>query len=419
MAKGLFGEPGKALSLDDLNVVQDIPTDDNPPTEPIVQTQEPIVEPTTAPVTPPVSQEPTVELNTPPVVPEPTEEPKQQPFNFEEFNRSLNKSYTSFDQVKADLEKPTMEREYQELEAKYKDLSETYDLLTEQLDPAANFVSEDAMRVEAFKRQYPKKDASIAQKVFSTEDLSSIDDLEMVKMGWKFSATKSLGTDADIEAAVKEELNVDPDTALNEMPRTAQIRLAKMADSYRDAFTQLKSSVELPKKVNIEELKSKYKQDKDQKTSLLQEGWSKIADEALKTTNKIKVPVGAPAGGEEQKFFEWDLGEAPKSEVEQLKQDFLMLGMDPSSDEAKGLFDASLELVLFKKHQPIIFQKYADDLLARQKEEFLEKTHNPNPLKDSVRPEDSSSEKMMNDRSSFALDGLGRSFHGHPLFKQT
>ena len=393
----------KGISLEDLETnsmtAEQIQPDVVPEPQTIVEQQETVIEPEPVAEVEPQVQEPVVE-------PAPVETPFDVTF--------FGKNYESLDQVKADLEKPTMVSEYQELEAKYKDLNENLELLIEQTDPSS-FFSTEALKLEVFKKANPKKDASVAQKVFSTEDLSSIDDLEMVKMGRKFKNSKLPGTDADLEAAIMEELNIDAGTPKSEWPNTAQIRLATIAGEYRDAFDQLKISVSLPEKVNIDELKSKRKEAQEQKIATLNEGWSKVAAESLQQTTKIKLPIGTPEEGQEQKFFEWDLRGAPKEEVEQIKKEYIQLGLDPGGD-AKDSFQETLDITLLKQNLPQIMKAYADDALARQKEEFLEKTHNPEPLTDSQRPEISSDEELKKERTAFALGGLGSPVHGKRLF---
>ena len=430
MAK-LFEGGGKAISLEDLDTPQEPQSAE--PAEP--QVQEPVSE--TAPetelqVTEPVVQEPVAEpTEAPAEEPAPQEEPVQpeepaKEFDFALFNSSLNKNYESLDQIKADLEKPTMETEYQEattqleeLQTKLKDLDETNALLTEKLDPSTYFSSEDAMKLEVFKKENPRKDASVAQKVFSTEDLSSIDDLEMVKMGWKFSNPKlSNKSDIDLEAAIMEELKIEPDTPRNEWPGPAQVRLERMAGEFIGAFDQLKSSITLPEKVNIDELKSQRKQAEEQRQLTLTEGWTKIADESLKATSKVSLPIGEAKEGEGQKFFEWELGEPPKEEVEKLKKAYIDFGLDPADKEVSAAFKESLDFALWNKNKSQIMLKYGEDLLARQKEEFLEKTNNPEPLKDSQRTDLSESERAKKEQTAAILDGLGPSFMGKPLFKK-
>lgn len=427
MAKsGLLESGPKAISLEDLNTEQQIemPNQDGVVSEPQVQEQ---VE--TPPEPTPQAEAPVAEPESKEVVETPQEEPAKEPekdtpqqFDFSQLNSSLNKNYESFEQIKADLEKPTMETEYQEakarteeLQAKIDALNKDTELLLEQTDPTALF-STDALRLEVFKKQNPKKDAAIAQRVLSTEDLSSVDDLEMVKMGRKFKNTKLPGTDADLEAAIMEELNIEPDTPKSEWPNTAQIRLATMAGEYRDAFDNLKDSIILPEKPNLDELRAKRKQSEEEVAAALNDGWSKIAEEALKATDKIKIPVGEPKEGEEQRYFEWELRDAPKEDVDRLKQEMISLGIDPNSEEARGVFDRSLNLVLRDKNMSRMLDAYGKDLLARQKTEFLEKTNNTEPLKDSQRTEESTTEKIKKERTAFALGGLGPSQFGNKLF---
>jgi hypothetical protein len=392
------------------------------------EVQPPTETPPEPEVIPPQEQPPVAE--TPPVeetpAPEPPREPEQpQVFDMSSLNENLNTQYESIEQLQAALNKPSKETEYNELEAKHTELQELLEkskqdieLLTEQLDPATLFSSENAMKLEAFKKANPKKDPSIAQTVFSTEDLSSIDDLEMVKMGWKFNSPKKLkGTEKDLEAAIAEELGQDSETPVSEWSVSAQNRLTRMAGQYVSQFDQLRTSVDLPKKIDIEELRNQRTTEAEQRLNLLQEGWNTTAEETLKDIHSVKVPIGAPKEGEEQQFFEWDLGSSPKEEVELLKEQYIKSGLSP--DEMKESFQRGLELTLIDKHLPQIMQKYGEDILARENEKHLDQSHNPAPLADTVRQEPTGSEKELKERSAFALDGLGSSLHGHPLFKKT
>lgn len=351
-----------------------------------------------------------------------TEKSTSQQFDFSVLNKQLSKSYESFDQIKADIEKPTMESEYEDVkkqleewQGKYNDLNKDYDLLTEQLDPAAYFSSDEAMRLEAFKKANPDKDASIAQKIFATEDLSSIEDLDMVKMGWRFSTPNLKGTDKDLEISIAEELGQDPETPIKEWSVSAQNRLARMAAEYANQFKQIKSSVTLPEKLNIEQLKAQRKQADDERLTQLSEGWTKIADESLKGTLSVKLPVGKPEEGEEQSVFVWELKEPPKAEVDTLKERYISMGMDP--EENKEAFQETLNLALIQQNLPQIMLKYGEDLLAHQQERHLEETNNTNALKDTERTEQTSADKEKQEQTAFATAGLYPRFRNNPLFK--
>lgn len=417
-----------AITLEDLkgeNAFKSAEEINQPPVEQTPEVETPVEEtPQEAPTEEPVAEEPKVEE---PKAEEPKEEPKveeagSQQFDFAAFNEKIGRNYESLDDVKADLDKPTMESEYNEtkealdkVQAELDELAKLNEQLVQQTDPYSYFSDDNALKASVFKKQYPKKDVGIIEKVFATEDLSSIDDLEMVKMGWKFNSSKSLGTDAKIEAAIKEELNADPDAPLSELSDTAQVRLAKMANEYRGAFDQMRQDVKLPERVNLEELKSQIKESEESRLKTLTEGWSGIAESALKETTKIQVPIGEPKEGEEQRFFDWDLGAPPQEDVDRLKENYIQMGLDPTGDAA-DLFQESLNLSLISKHLPQIMQKYEDDIVARKEKERLDETHNPEPLKDSERAERSAKEKEKEEQTSFAIGGLGAAFQGNPLF---
>ncbi|GAF75400.1 unnamed protein product, partial [marine sediment metagenome] len=244
----------EGLSAEELEAAAGQPTEVQPNAE-VVEPAPEVIPPQEIP---PVEEKPKVEEPAPEVIPPASE------WDFSSLNKTLQKDYTSIEELQADLNKPTKELEYTELEAKYADLQTKYDdtnqineLLTEQLDPSTHFSNEDAQKLEIFKKANPKKDPTIAQKVFSTEDLSTIDDLELVKMGWRFNTPKKLkGSEKDLEAAIAEELGQDTETPVSEWSVSAQNRLQMMAGSYVSQFDQLKTSVELPKRINIEDLRS-------------------------------------------------------------------------------------------------------------------------------------------------------------------
>ena len=417
MAKGLLDGGSNAISLNDLNegLSAEELANQSPDGTGVVETkEEPKEDPKEEPKAEP-QQEPKGE-------PKPDDPPAGQ-FDFAFFNKTLNTNYESLDQVKTDLEKPTMESEYNEVKSqldewqqKYNDLNSDFDALTEQLDPSAYFSSDEAMKLEVFKKENPDKDASIAQRIFSTEDLSSIGDLDMVKMGWRFNTPTLKGTDKDLEAAIAEELNQDPETPLNEWPVSAQNRLARMAADYSHQFKTIKSSVKPPEKIDLAQLKADRAEAQTKRQAELTEKWEAVANESLSTTD-VKLPIGTPKEGEEQQFFTWTLGDAPKEEVDALKERYISMGFDP--EENKEAFQQTLNLALIDKNLPQIMLKYGEDLLARQEERHLDETNNTNPLKDSERTDLTDEEKEKLEQTNFALTPEVPSFKGSPLFKPT
>ena len=435
MAKGLLDGGSGAVSLEDLKEDHPVlkktatappepaPAAEPQPTEPKPEepkVETPKVEPT--PVepkveTPPEPEAPVVKEPEEPKAPTPVEQMQQSGLNLEFLKELTGKAFESEDQVKEALTKQTMESEYDELQTQYKDLDEKYSLLTEQLDPSKYFSSEEAMKLEMFKKENPKKDASIAQKVFSTDDLNSVDDLEMVKMGRKFKNPKLPGTEKDLEVAIMEELGIEEDSPRSEWSTTAQIRLANMASDYREQFDTIKEGVQLPERIDIDGLHAERKQASEEVKTKLVEDWTKNADDLLKTFDKIKLPVGKPEEGEDQQFFEWDLGEAPKAEIESLKGHYITNGIE-YDDLTKESFNKALEMSQLSKNLPQIMKQYGEDIVAREAEKHLKETHNPEPLKDAERPKSDADADRIKERTEWASTG-GASVRQKPLFNQT
>lgn len=424
--KGMLS--GKGVSLDDLSKDQVIEQPE-PEVQPEVETK-----PETAPQkeTPPapVAEAPPVE--TPPVVtpPEPTPEPPKvdDPASIQtsgenlEFlkllNTKFNLSFESEDQVKAAIEKPTMESELQALQTQHTDLQSKFDLLTEQLDPKTLFSSDEAMKLEIWKKQNPDKDASIAQTLFSTDDLSSVSDLQMVKIGRKFSNPKLPGTEKDLEDAIAEEFGVEQETPFEEWPKTAQIRLASAAGEYRDRFKTMKGEVKIPERVDLEALRTERQQATEQATAKRTEAWNEYSAKAAGNLSSLKVPIGEPKEGEEPQFFTWDLGKAPVDKVGEMAKGYIAMGIE-NTEETQGLFDRAVRNVLIEENLSRMFEAYGKDILARQEEQHLEETHNPAPLTDSQRTAEGTEDGKKKEQTAFAVAGSGSALFNNPLFKIT
>ena len=421
--KPIFKEGG--VSLDDLSKPQEnmdtqkeVPPAPEPPAEePPQKEAPPAAPPETPPEVPPAETPP----ETPPAEPALNDPATIQKSgeNFEFLNTLLKKEFKSKEEVEEAFNKPTMELEYTELKAAYEKLQSDNALLMEQLDPMTHFSSEEAMKLEVWKKQNPNKDASIAQVVFGSKDLNAVSDMNMVKMGRKFATPNLPGTEKDLEDAIALELGVEAEIPIEEWPKTAHIRLATLAGDYRERFNTIKGSVELPAKVNLEELRTQRQVEADARNATLTEEWTKHSKEVASGTDSIKLPIGEPKDGEEQAFFKWDVPASEVKEVvEKLSKDYITLGV-PSNDKTKEAFDKSVRFQHLDKNLPQIMKKYGDDLLARQEEKHLEEIHNPEPLKDTDRPREGTAEQKTAERTAFAIGGSGASIFNHPLFNIT
>jgi len=417
--KGMFSG-GTGISLDDLDKSQETPPtpevqpDPEPSPEPAPE-PEPTPDPTPEPPADP-EVTPPGDVVTPPVVDPADIQKSGENFEFlNVLNEKFNQKFESVDQAVDAFNKPTMESEYATLKTEHDDLQSKFELILEQTDLTSHF-SEDAIKLEVWRKDNPSKDVSIAQKIFATEDLTSVSDLEMVKMGRKFSNPKLPGTEKDLEAAIAEEFGVEDDTPFDEWPKTAQIRLASTAGSYRDQFSTIKQGVKLPERVDIEALKTERQSARDTRKERLTTSWTQHADELSESMKELKFPVGRPKEGEDQQYFTWELSAPPKDKVSSIAKGYINMGVD-FTDETKGMFDKATQTLLIEENLPAMLQQYGDDLLARQKEDHLKKTHNPDPLKDTQRTEVSTDEQIKKERTSFATGGMGSAIFNNPLFK--
>lgn len=428
MSKKLFGN-GEAMSLDDLNsednlvsiANQSTPTDPTEPTEPI----EPI-----EPVEPAGTKEP-VDPATPPVEPtEPTEptgtkvvEPNQPtPFlDINVLNKDLETNFESIDSLKQTISKASKVdeledrvKEVEDLRAKADEFKEKYELLLENTDPKTFFADDSSIKLELFKKSNPSKDAAVAHKIFSIDDVNKVDDFDIVKLGYKLDFPNLKGGDEAIKEMLAEEYNVDPELEIDQWPVRAQNKLLIEANKFRNSFNEIKK-IEVPGRLDVDKLRNDLIQERETKISTLKESWNK-SSEALKTSDelkKLKFQIGVPKDGEQPEYFEWDLDSVPSDTIDNIVNQMISSGVSPTDDNLASVKDA-VRLAVEDVYKPQIMAKYKEAIRSEWEAEHLKKTHNPEPLHDSQNPTaDVNKEKK--ELTDF-VRGSSNKFKRKPLF---
>lgn len=400
MAKQLFNSNSNdAVSLDDLNntstevqpdALSAQPTEVVPPV--VEKSQEPVVD--TPPETPPLAQpeikvEPEVKVE--PVVAEPDLGNPQPTLDISVLNKDLGRNFESLDSLKAELDKSSKVDEYETrlqgldtLKASEQEIREKYEILLELAeDPMKNFSNEQSYKLEQFKKANPKKNPAVAQSIFMTEDLNTVDDFDIVKWGYQLDNPSLKGGEEGIKQTVADEFGIDPELGLDEWSLSAQNRLAIKANEYRGKFNTM-SDIETPNKLDIDGIRQQRQADANTSLESIKSAW----DEASKSldVSKLQIPTNIPKEGETQAYFEYDLGEQSKETVSRIVEEMVANGSEVNEQTLTFAKEAA-QMALFKENMPQAISKLIEANNHVKEEEHLKNTHNPEPLHDETRPE--------------------------------
>lgn len=409
MADKLFGNSGKAVSLEDLESPQTEVSDQELQTgaqedgqqssqEPEGQSsqgepQEPVEnnehqeKPSTQPQETEAKEgaEPQEQSNDP-GNPKPT-------LDITVLNKQLGREFDSFDSLSQELERAS---KVDDLEGKVKDfesvkqteqeLREKYDILLEQADPKSFFANESSLKLEQFKKQNPDKDPSIAQNIFATEDLNQVDDFEIVKWGEKLDHPRLKSSDESLRGRLAKRFGEDPDIDMSEWSQSAQDQLLIEADKYRKSFREMKN-VEVPETIDVESIRQQRLQEKQEMEAKIKESWASKSKEIKDSVSKLKFEVGSPKEGESQEYFEWDITPEQSSMVDGIVDQMVSSGMEMNEDSLNTAKEAAFDLML-RQELPNILSKYKETVVSELEAKHLKDTHNPEPLHDSQAPQD-------------------------------
>lgn len=399
MSKKLFGN-GEAMSLDELNSDENVVdlTANATPSEEIVESPEetPVdsqeVETT---VETGESTESTVgtETTTETTETKVGEAEEVKPFlDINVLNKDLETNFESIESLKETISKASKVdelevkvKDVEDLKAQAEEFKEKYELLLENTDPKALF-DDNSIKMEMFKKNNPSKDASTAHKVFSIDDVNKVDDFDIVKLGYKLDFPNLKGGDEAIKEMLAEEYNVDPELDINEWPVRAQNKLLIEANKFRNTFNEMKN-IEVPGRVDVEKLRNDLLQERESKITTLKESWNKES-EALKSSDelkKLKFQIGTPKEGEKPEYFEWDLDNVPADTIDNIVDQMISSGVDPTQESITNVKEA-VRLAVEDIYKPQIMAKYKEAIRSEWEAEHLKKTHNPDPLHDTSNP---------------------------------
>jgi len=337
---------------------------------------EDVVEPKEEPKAEEPKEEPKDE---PAATQEPAEEPKEEPqtlFDITEINKRFSTEFEDEDSLKAAIDSSKRVGELEKQLKEFETLKEENLTLRENLDPMKYFTSEDAYKIEQFKREFPDKVPDVAYKLF-TQDISGISDKDML-------AYSMMLDDPDLDQATALEV-VERDYGLEEGEEIDKVTAAKIrkdARVARNEVGQMKSQIKLPDKIDVDSLTAQQKELRDKRRQQLSEGWKNVAKEVANNLDDVVLK-----DDEGNELFRYSVTkDFPQEVVDQVADTLSQAGADISEDAAKTASQVMRQNYLAQNFDKIL-KLAIDNERAKAEEERLKKQHNPGSDKTDPAPQ--------------------------------
>lgn len=335
--------------------------------------------PTEAPTAAPAEEQPTASAEAPAAEEAPKAEAEEEPaketvFDINEINKRFSTEFKDDSELKARLEQADRVAELEEQLKELESLKEKNTLLEQSLDPLKYFSSEDAYKVEQFKKQFPDKDAATAYALF-TQDVAQMTDIDVLAYE---TLLDNPGIDKDtVLEVVRDKYGIEEGEDLD---KTSAAKIKIDANQARKSINRLKSEVKLPDKVDVDSLANQQRELLAQKTERLKDGWSGVAKELV--SNLPDFVVKDDAGNE---LFRYAVKDFPQDKVENMVNLMVNSGVELNKDAAQSMMDV-MQKEYFYDNREKIAKAVREDALAKAEEERLKKQHNPGQPKSEAAP---------------------------------
>ena len=306
---------------------------------------------------------------------EPKEEVKETSFDITEINKLFDSEFEDVDSIKEALKSTNRIGELEEQLKELESLKEENLTLRESLDPMKYFSSEDAYRIEQFRKEFPDKVPSVAYKLF-TSDLSEMSEQDIL-------AYSEMLEDPDLDYATALQM-LDEQYGIEEGEEpsaTTKARVRKDARKARNDIASMKSQIKLPDKVDVDSLTAQQKELRVQKQQQLADGWKNVAKEVAKTMPDVVVK-----DDDGNELFKYSMTQDfPDDVVEQVANTLSQSGIDISEGAAKTAADVMRQNYLAQNFEKIL-KLAIDDQRNKAEEERLKKQHNAGEPKEEPKP---------------------------------
>ena len=333
---------------------------------------------------------------------EPVEPEKE--FDTAFFNKSFGTQFSTPDEIKGLLESSDKVKELEgkvtaldELQTKYDEINqkyETYKRYEEELfDPMQYFNSPEEYAWMKYRKDNPDKDASIAYKAF-VSDFKKDSDLDVLINYERFSDPGLEGGEQGVKEMIADKYGIDPELIDSPSEWTTVVRnkIRKDANLARKEFEEIKSSVELPAKVDINKLEADRKVAVEAKTNQLKKDWSEITNLMLKDMDKVTVFDDPNKEGKSDPLVDFVLDDKMKSELREGMISYLTdSGLEPTESNIQEAGTTAQARVILQ-NLPKIIKGAVNEALAKQEKAHNDEIHNPAKVTTDVKP-DADSEK--------------------------
>jgi hypothetical protein len=357
--------PGAAAPKQEEVITPPNPADDDPNTQPVDGENPKDTDPQTQPTEgweDPAAHDPN----------------KETIFEINDFNQRFSTEFSDEAQIKEALgavERLTgLEAQIKELES----LKEENLLLKENLDPMKYFTSEDAFKIEQFRKQFPDKAGDVAYKLF-TSDVKGMSDKDVL-------AYNMMLDDPELDHSTALEV-VERDYNLEdgeEMDKVTAAKMRKDARIARGSIEKIKSEINLPDKVSTDALTVQQRELQAARQEKLKEGWSNVAKEISK--NLPDLVITDTVEGKEQEVFKYSISkDFPQEMVDKMVSVMVQNGREIDKDAAVAMMEVAKQTYVSNNFDKIA-KAIREDALARAEEARLKKQHNPGTPKSQGEP---------------------------------
>jgi hypothetical protein len=284
-------------------------------------------------------------------------------------NKELGTEFKEPTEIKNILEKAkTLEVEILSWQDKYKQLE---DSVLETQDPLSYFANEDEYRRQLLLKSNPDLNASEINKLFGS-DIDKLDPVQTLEM--QLAIQNPEFTKEEIGEYLKKKYDYDPE--VDTKPPADMTLAAKEA---KKELNKLKTSVEIPKKVDLVAMRENKQKEFEQTINKIKADFEPIVNKLAESMNDLELFDG----------FKFQIEPEAKAEASKQMLDILVdSGAKMDVNAEKYIADARATVLTnyFIKNSKRIMESYAAQKVADRDKEWEQKVHNPKPINDPPPP---------------------------------
>ena len=326
----------------------------------------------------------------------PTEEPVSNEFNIETFNKAFGREFKS----KEDIDNLfAVTEENQSIKAKLeeyqKQLEEKDAKLKEHFNPLSYFANEQQYKVNKVLKDNPELNEAIVGRVL-TSNLDELSDKDVLKLN-DMIGTKGIFDERIVEMDIEDRygLNVQKEDLDDDELRKYQVKEYRMKKDAEKARMELKklSNVELPE-IQDPEVLAKEKNDKVQQLYEENKGkWQTYANQLVDKFTKLEIPYKLD---DEEKKFDFEVDKDFLKSIQQTVPEIAARsGKDLNNPQDVAAIEEMIQKNFLWINRGSILKNAIEDTISKMTEEEIKKYHNP------TKPKSEDPPKTLNDKERF------------------